>query len=99
GDKDCGRAIMAQFLSLAVESGGGNPQLGEERRIAEDHTLALDHTDRAFAARRIETENTRKLNVALLRGRDDRRCKRVLARLLDARRKAQHRRLIETESR
>ena len=66
---------------------------------AEREPLALDHADDAFAGRRIEAAHGAELDFALGGGRDDGRGQRMLAAALDARRKAQHLRLVEAGQR
>ena len=81
------------------ERRGIDVEFGEEFRAAEREPLALDHADDAFAGRRIEAAHRRQFDLALGRGRDDRRGQRMLAAALDAGRKAQHLRLVEAGQR
>ena len=98
-DEDRGRAVLAQLFGPPVEPDRRNVQLGEERRIAEHHALALDHADRTLAGRRIEAGYRLEGNAARLGGRDDRGGERMFTRLLDARRVTQHGRRVETDER
>ena len=95
-------AVAPSPRSRSASFQGGSvamPSSRENLCVAERDAAALDHADRAFAGRRIEAHDARKLDLALGRRRNDRRGERMLARPLDAGRKAQHCRLVESRRR
>ena len=89
-------APSARSFSASAASGRvSTPCSLQERGIAERDALALDGAERTLAGRRVEIGGRGERDLALLRGRDDRRRQRMLARPLDARGEAQDARLVE----